>query len=369
MLFIQKNSQSPAQAWLQLIRDSRWTEKQKRRLLSRFVCPTELYSADEAEISECIGGEAWLNKKLLLKREVEQDLAWLVQDNCHLISYADSQYPAYLREIDDSPLALFAIGNTELLNSSSVAIVGSRKPTPVGAKIATQLAAELAELGITIVSGMALGIDGLAHQSVLDAAENTVAVLGSGVDVIYPARHRKQYHQIAEQGCLISEFPLRSKPTRYNFPKRNRIISGLSHGVIIIEAAEKSGTLVTARLAMEQNREVMVVPGSALSAQYQGSHRLIQQGAALVTCVSDVLSVLAEPLKANLEIAKQKNEIQKRDPNAQKILDLLGAEPVSEDQIIAESGLSAAQISSQLLALELDGLIARADQGGYVSLV
>lgn len=364
-----------AQAWLQFVRDQRWSAKQKHHLLSTFITPAELYDASEIEISECMEGESWLRKESFSKKDVELDLAWLAQENCHLITCNEQYYPSSLSEITDPALALFAIGNPELLNKSSVAIVGSRRPTPVGARIATEFAAQLAELGISIVSGMALGIDGLVHQSVLDNAGNTVSVLGCGVDVTYPARHRKMYQAIVDQGCVISEFPLRTAPTRYNFPKRNRIISGLCHGVIIIEAAEKSGTLITARLAMEQNREVMVVPGSVSSSQYQGSHRLIQQGAALVTCRDDVLAMLSEPLKQNLkldglkEFAISQQQTQTRNPLAQQILAVLGAEPISQDQIITECGLSAAQASSQLLALELDGLVARADQGGYVSLV
>jgi len=211
---------------------------------------------------------------------VQADLDWLAGDRHHLIALDSVYYPSLLREIPDPPLVLFAIGDIGLLNEPQVAVVGSRRPTPVGDRVTRDISNGLASLGIVVTSGMALGIDAAAHQAALSDQGSSVAVLGNGLDTVYPSRNRELFSQLASNGLIVSEYPLGVKPSRYTFPQRNRIISGLSHGVVIVEAAERSGTLVTARLALEQNKEVMVVPGSALSSQYRGSHDLIKQGAA-----------------------------------------------------------------------------------------
>ena len=355
-------------AWLCFIRDNRWSAKQKRLLIDKFEQAHQVYAQDKASITALLGASkkppSRINKAHINKAQLDADMAWLAQANHHLIDYHHPDYPEQLKQLSDPPIALFAIGDVSLLSQASVAIVGSRRPTPVGAQCAESLARDLANLGVVINSGMALGVDSLAHRGALQAKGGTVAVLGCGVDCIYPTKHRNLYEQIAEQGCLLSEYPLGSCATRYSFPQRNRIISGLSLGVIIVEAAQKSGTLITARLAMEQDREVMVVPGSALSRQYQGSHRLIQQGAALVVDKTDVLQALQIELNASLDASLNESSQEPTHP----LLNHIGSESTSIDQIISSSGLTAAQVSAMLLTLEMQGQIASTQDGGYVSL-
>ena len=246
----------------------------------------------------------------------------------------------------------------------------------MGSKIANQLAVELSDLGVVITSGMALGIDGLAHQGALDSGNATVAVMGCGLDIVYPARNKMLFEKIQNQGVLVSEYPAGTKPSRYSFPERNRIVSGLSMGAIIVEAAEKSGTLITARLAMEQNRDVMVLPGSALSHQYRGSHQLIKNGAALIASTEDVLFVLRDQLeRASLRVggcddvgAVKSNKSIDFSCEEQRLMSLMGAESVSVETLIIESGLTPANVSSMLLVLELEGKVAMSDDGGYISI-
>jgi len=385
-------------AWLRLIRDQRWSDGQKRRLLATFISPERIYQQSLLSLTELVGKgqKTGFNDD---RARLDADMRWLEKPDHHLITFNHPDYPTLLKELSDPPIALFAIGDLSLLKQPSIAIVGSRRPTPVGAQIASRLASDLSRLGLVITSGMALGIDSVAHRGVLDNCASvdqasvdevsigngaTIAVLGCGVDCIYPARHRALYQQISQSGLLLSEYPLGMRATRYSFPQRNRIVSGLSLGVIIVEAAEKSGTLITARLAMEQNREVMVVPGSALSRQYQGSHRLIMQGAALVQESQDVITVLHAELSQSLEqtlhaansTAKLGREGDALSENTSifqaerdhLLLRHIGAESTSIDQIISASGLTAAQVSAMLLTLEIEGLIAAVDDGGYLNL-
>jgi len=252
-------------------------------------------NAPHEQIRKVITGKPRNPRSMLSAQCVQADLDWLAGDRHHLIALDSVYYPPLLREIPDPPLVLFAIGDIGLLNEPQVAVVGSRRPTPVGDRVTRDISNGLASLGIVVTSGMALGIDAAAHQAALSNQGSSVAVLGNGLDTVYPSRNRELFSQLASNGLIVSEYPLGVKPSRYTFPQRNRIISGLSHGVVIVEAAERSGTLITARLALEQNKEVMVVPGSALSSQYRGSHDLIKQGAALVSTLSDVVHVLSEP--------------------------------------------------------------------------
>jgi len=288
-------------AWLTLIRDCRWSRRQKHELIRRFGTPQAIYQASIETLYSGVSGRVKpgftkFNVQALMPK-VTQDLSWIEAHGASLITYGDSNYPVLLRQIDDPPLALFALGDTSLLCEPQIAIVGSRRPTPIGAKVARQVSQELSTLGIVITSGMALGVDGLAHQGALDQGNPTIAVMGCGLDTVYPSRHKKMFEQIQSIGLLVSEYPLGVKPNKYTFPERNRIVSGLSIGTVIVEAAKKSGTLITARLAMEQNREVMVLPGSSLSHQYQGSHQLIKNGAALITSTDEILFILKGQLK------------------------------------------------------------------------
>jgi len=380
MEFISNNYQSMA-AWLRFIRDLRWNRKQKKHLLEVFEAPSRIYQQSESEINAVANANSQYprqrkssNRESVEQKITDRDLDWIKQAGATLITQDSSYYPEQLKHIDDAPLALFALGNIDLLHEPQVAMVGSRQPSPVGAKVASEIAADLSKLGLVITSGMALGIDGLCHQAALDEKAATIAVLGCGLDIIYPARHRRMYQCIRENGLLVSEYPLGIKPTRYSFPERNRIVSGLALGVIILEAAMRSGTLITARLALEQNKEVMVLPGSAVSKQYEGSHRLLREGAALVTCVDDVLSILSQQLSGygvsepvNSDVSEI-NGVKDSDLESYPILSLIGAEAMPVDQIILNSGLTPAQVSSMLLELELKGQIVSDGRGGYVNL-
>ena len=364
-----------ARAWLRLIRDKRWSRRVKHQLLSKFKCPIKIYDAGY-EISHLLKTEFKEASRadLLI---VEQDIKWLTQSDAHLIVFGSQYFPSQLIEISDSPLALFALGNIDLMGDPQIAIVGSRRPSPIGAKVAQEIACDLSRFGLVVTSGMALGVDGVSHRGALERGGDTIAVLGNGLDVIYPTRHRVMYERIREKGLLLSEYSPGVQPTRYSFPERNRVVSGLALGVVIIEAALKSGTLITARLAMEQNKEVMVVPGAAVSKQYEGSHKLLRDGAALITNAQDVLNtlnytlrefvkpVLAEEItpNANLHCEKLCD-----DSENGFILSLIGAEPVTVDEIISNSGLTPAEVSSMLLILELEGRIALDSNGGYINL-
>jgi DNA processing protein len=331
-----------------------------------------VHSANAAEVRETIQSKPRRTSSEVSQSQIEEDLQWLSSPHNYLIVINDPLYPPALLQLPDPPLALFAAGDVSLLNQPQIAIVGSRRPTPVGAKIVRQISSDLASLGITITSGMALGIDGLAHQAALDVGGNTVAVMGCGLDIIYPARNSCLHQSIVTGGLIVSEFPLGVTPSKYTFPMRNRIVSGLSLGVVIVEAARSSGTLITAGFASEQNREVMVVPGSSVSRQYDGSHELIKSGAALVTSSEDVLHCLAKPLRDSLDAdsceALILSKRQDSKPLNHPLLEYIGVESTSMDAIILGSGLTTAKVSSILIELELTGVIAVAQDGGYVNL-
>lgn len=364
-------SQKNTVAWLRLIRDHRWSNAQKRHLLARFKSPVIIYDQSYQDLCATLP-RRWRSQKPTHAPDwLELELQWLEQPNHYLICLGDPEYPAMLSEISDPPLALFCEGDICLLQDPAVAIVGSRRPTPSGKSLTQTIASELASLGIVITSGMALGIDGAAHQGALQSNGATVAVMGCGMDTIYPARHQSLFHEIAQTGCLLSEYPLGTPVSKFTFPNRNRIVSGLAHGVLVVEAAQKSGTMITARLAMEQNRSVMALPGSPLSRQYCGSHQLLQQGATLVTCAGDILNELSLPLKHacvnNTAVDNDVNNQTRRTPH--KLLSYIYHESTSVDQIISASRLTAAEVSSMLLMLEIENAVTRADDGGYVKLV
>jgi DNA processing protein len=288
-----------------------------------------------------------------------------------VVTLADAGYPASLLEIADPPLLLYVTGPqafdlTQL--GRSLAVVGSRNPTPQGADNARAFGRALGQAGVTVVSGLALGIDGAAHQGALDGIGNaqqrlaTVAVVGTGLDRVYPARHRELAHRIAEQGLLVSELPLGTPPLTQNFPKRNRIISGLTRGTLVVEAALKSGSLITARLAAEQGKEVFAIPGSIHAPQSRGCHALIRQGAKLVETVNDIF----EDLDIRTEIAPAQpgtSSFESSPQNETPLLAALGHDPVSLDALVARTGWPAAQLQAQLLELELAGDVARLPGG------
>ncbi|NOX91011.1 MAG: DNA-protecting protein DprA [Gammaproteobacteria bacterium] len=294
---------------------------------------------------------------------VDTALAWAEGAHCHIISLFDSRYPALLKEIPDPPPILFVRGDVDLLTQPQLAMVGSRNPSVSGSQFAHDFAAALSRHDLTITSGLALGIDAASHQGALNADGKTIAVAGTGPDRIYPTRHRELGYHIVEQGALVSEFPPGTPPIASNFPRRNRIISGLSLGTLVIEAALKSGSLITARLAAEQGREVFAVPGSIHNPLARGCHALIQQGAKLTMEVDDVLEELA-PL-ASFVIEREHTPTSKNTVPDHPFLEKMGFEPISIDALVERSGLTAEAVSSMLLTLEIQGIVA--STGGLYS--
>ncbi len=291
---------------------------------------------------------------------IEEDLSWEKERGHHLLTWSDSGYPALLKEIDDPPVVLYAKGDLSSLRQRTISIVGTRNPSVTGRETARRFAFELAEWGLTIVSGLALGIDAAAHQGCLDASGRTIAVMGTGVNCIYPRQHAKLAERIGQNGLLISEFPLHSQPIAGHFPRRNRIISGLSSSTLVVEAAIRSGSLITARFACEQNRDVLAIPGSIHNPQSRGCHHLLQQGATLVTSSADVLSELG--LEKGLSpIADIHTPLADGDKN---LVQCIGFETTTVDQMILRSGLTHESVVCGLADLELQGLV-QAIPGGY----
>ena len=291
---------------------------------------------------------------------VDADLRWQEADNHYLLTWSDPEYPPLLKEIHDPPVVLYAIGHLSSLKQRTVAIVGTRNPSATGSETARRFAYELGAKGITIVSGLALGIDAQAHTGCLDAGGKTIAVMGTGIDCIYPRRHVALAERVCQFGLLMSEFPLQSPPIAGHFPRRNRIISGLSSSTLVVEAAIKSGSLITARLALEQNRDVLAIPGSIHNPQSKGCHHLLQQGATLVTCSGDVLDELGIEYE-HVAAGKTHETLAGSNKNLVKCI---GFETTTVDQIIVRSGLSIEKVVCELAELELQGIV-NAVPGGY----
>jgi len=304
--------------------------------------------------------------------EYESTKEWLSQAHNHLVTLADEHYPKALLQISDPPPFLYAKGNLALLNQASIAIVGSRNASVQGEKNAESFAQALCESGLCIVSGLALGIDGAAHRGALRATGQycgaTIAVVGTGLDIVYPAKHRDLAHEIVQKGLIISEFPLGTPSKPQNFPKRNRIISGLSLGCLVVEANLQSGSQITARLAAEQGREVFAIPGSIHSPMAKGCHQLIKQGAKLVDSISDILSELKlEPSQLQNERNDEDDtQIDAANSSAENmLLKLMGHEPISLENLVALSHLTVNEVSSMLMIHELEGSVASLAGGKY----
>jgi DNA processing protein len=299
---------------------------------------------------------------------VDADLAWAQRDGNHLLCYDDDAYPALLREIPDFPVLLYASGNLDLLRRPQIAIVGSRNCTPGGAQNAFDFAAQCAASGLVVTSGLALGIDAAAHQGALSIDGDTIAVTATGLDLVYPPRNRKLAASIVERGLVISEFPLGSPARRAHFPQRNRIISGLAIATLVVEAAQRSGSLITARLAAEQGREVFAIPGSIHNPQTRGCHQLIRDGATLVETTRDIageLGSLFDFARQQQSSARAEGEIA-LDDEQRALLDSIGYDPVNCDILVQRSGLTIDKLSSMLVTLELNDLIQSAPGGCFV---
>lgn len=355
-------------AWLRLLETPSIGLEAARRLLA---------CTGSAQAVFDLPGDAWQSALNSPQREalsrppqhlddlIERTWAWLgAEAGNDILLLGDADYPSALLQTADPPLLLYLQGRRELLGTTALAIVGSRSPTPQGADNASQFAQALSKQGLTIVSGLALGIDGAAHQGglkgALEGGASTIAVLGTGLDQIYPRRHLKLGREVREQGLLISEYSLGTPVLPANFPRRNRIIAGLSLGCLVVEAALKSGSLITARLASEAGREVFAIPGSIHSAQSQGCHALIKQGAKLVERVEDILEELpghpsleSKPASASASPSGDLSKAQTQ------VLKLMGFDPISLDMLAARGGWSVADLSAHLLELELAGEIAR----------
>lgn len=361
--------------WLALIRTPQLGSKTARALLTTTTID-ELFNASRATLSnlglKSTTIEAILNPQWQL---IKQDLQWLEDPNHHLITYDHSAFPPLLKEIPDPPIAIYIAGNPELLWQPQLAMVGSRNPSPSGRDTTHEFAKYLAQTGLTITSGFATGIDAAAHFGALAAKGNTIAVMGTGLDTIYP----KQNHRLAEEilqnnGALISEFPIGTPTKANNFPIRNRIVSGLSLGTLVIEATLRSGSLITARLASEQGREVFAIPGSIHNPLARGCHQLIRQGAKLVETAQDIIEELG-PLAASLtpqsptipETTTNGNTTSTLDPDYKKLLEYIGYEATPIDLLVSKSGFSTNNISSMLLILELQGHITTVP-GGYAKM-
>jgi DNA processing protein len=298
---------------------------------------------------------------------IADDLSWLGRSGAQILLYTDPEYPPLLRQIAAPPAALYVLGSAAALSSAQLAMVGSPSPTPAGRTTAHEFAAWFVRAGLTVTSGLAVGIDAASHEGALAGGGQTVAVCGTGLDLVYPPEHQGLAQRIAAHGALVSEFPPGTGPARANFPRRNRIISGLSVGTLVVEAARHSGSLITARLAVESGREVFAIPGSIHSALSRGCHQLIKQGAKLVEEAADVLSELQisvpkEPLTAQSMAAPKPRVL---DKEYEMLLDALGFEPATIDTLVARTQLPGESVASMLLILELEGRVASLPGGRY----
>jgi DNA processing protein len=341
-----------------------------QRLIDHFGNPGKILQAPRQTLAD-LGIPQAVIAQLMRRRteDIEPSLAWLKQPGHQLLTLADDNYPDLLKAIDSPPPLLFLIGSAGLLNQPQLAIVGSRNPTPAGLGNAREFAHGLAGAGLCIASGLAIGIDGAAHEGALMAGD-TVAVMGTGPDRIYPASHHDLAHRIAQKGLLVSEFPPGTQARAENFPRRNRIISGLSLGTLVIEAAVQSGSLITARLAAEQGREVFAIPGSIHNPQARGCHLLIRQGAKLVESVQDIMEELGSLLgslapTADVPDVTDRPADRFNDAEYIRLFESLGYDPVSIDELITRTGLTAEVVSSMLLVLELEGHVSSAPGGLY----
>lgn len=343
------------------------TTKQLVRLQNHFG---DLATALSAKPADWLGIERFGHKLVdsVFKQDpslVEQALNWAQQPDQQIITLDDAAYPRLLREIADPPILLYVRGDASLLNAPQLAVVGSRHASRQGVQIAEDFSRYLSGIGLTITSGLAHGIDAAAHRGALQGMGKTLAVVGTGIDRIYPAANQHLAREIAEQGVIVSEYPLQTRPLAQNFPRRNRIISGMATGCLVVEAALKSGSLITVRQAMEQGREVFAIPGSINNSLAKGCHQLIKQGAKLVEKAEDILEELAPLIEFSLQVDQTASDLTNIESiesgllarESHPLLDLMEFEPISLDELATLSQLQPADIQAQMLLLEIEGQV------------
>jgi DNA processing protein len=355
-------------SWLALALTPGLASRLSARLLREFGSPEEVFRAPLTRLEACRlpapVAQAVFKKQSFKRAEKELALTRRI-DRCHLVNWSDSEYPQSLLQIYDPPVMLYVRGDPQVLNLPSIGIVGTRRPTLYGTQMAERLGRELAARGLVLVSGMARGIDAIGHQGAMAVNGRAVGVLGTGVDVCYPKENRKLYEKVLERGAIISEFPLGTHPAPENFPIRNRIVAGMPLGVVVVEGAQYSGSLITARLAMEFGREVFGVPGNVTQPVSFAPNQLIKQGAKLVTNGADVIEELPTPVRAALVQAEQPEEEQRNllaaaslNSSEKKLYDLLSTdEPKHIDEIVESSGLNSSEVLATLFDLEMKGII------------
>lgn len=353
--------------WLRLALNPAISAPVARRLLASFGLPASIFAQDTDALAQVVDrarAEELQRDPERLQELIDSTLLWLDQDrSCReVLTLGDAAYPQALLALEDPPLMLYRMGLLSQPPQRALAVVGSRNPTPQGLQNARQFSRAFAEAGVTVVSGLALGVDGAAHEGALEGAAAdavaTIAVVGTGLDRVYPKQHLDLAHRIGERGMLVSEYPLGTPPLQHNFPRRNRLIAGLSQGTLVVEAALQSGSLITARLASEQGKEVFAIPGSIHSPQARGCHALLRQGAKLVESAQDVLEDLRYVLPASPETAPSADP---EDDDA--LLAALGFDPMGLDALVARTGIPAHLLQAQLLELELAGKVARLPGG------
>ena len=358
--------------WLRLLHTPGLGPRRVARLLEAFGTPAAALQADarawaaaDTGCRPCTGAEIALREA-----GVEADLDWLDRDTRHsILTLDDPDYPQLLAQLPDPPPALYLVGDAALLHKPQIAVVGSREATPQGRRTAERFATALAAAGLTVTSGLARGIDAAAHQGALSGpGGSTIAVVATGPDRVYPSMHRRLAHRIADQGLMVSLWPTGTMARSGHFPQRNRVISGLALGTLVVEAAVRSGSLITARLAAEQGRSVYAIPGSILSPVSRGCHRLIQEGAQLVESPDDILEELADWLGVERPITapgRPPADGATLDPDQERVLTSMGFDPVAMEELLQRTGLTVEALSSMLVLLELNGRVASLSHGRY----
>lgn len=359
-----------ASAWIALDHIPQLGGESIRRLLGHFGHPRAVLNAPESALSALVGARrAALITAGPDQARVEATLTWLSDEHNHLLTLADGDYPPALLEIPDPPPVVYMKGRRDMLAQvaarMSIAVVGSRNATPLGLQNAETFGRALSDAGLTIVSGLAMGIDAAAHRGGLDGQASTIAVVGTGLDLVYPSRNRALAHEIAERGLIISEFSLGTPAHAANFPQRNRIISGLARGVLVVEAAMESGSLITARQAGDHGRDVFAIPGSIHSPLAKGVHQLIKQGAKLVDDVRDILDEFGMLPVPRSETGAHADAHERSNNEVDPVLKALGHDLASVDELCTRTGLSTGALVARLTGLELDGRVAQLPGGKY----